>query len=210
MSKNTRNRILLTALAALLLVTLTIGGTIAWLVDTTGTVTNTFAPADIAIKLEETQDGPYQLIPGKEWNKNPTVTVFRPETDVDIYLFVEIQTTATNIAPKTVTDYLSFTNNLNSWNLVEGDALNGVWYKAIPATESPLTNLTYELIGGNTVTVNQELTADDTNDAEIVISYTAYAIQQEGFTSVQDAWAKAKTFNPDTDGSTLDTVTITP
>lgn len=45
MSKNTRNRILLTAVAALLLVAVAVGGTVAYLNATSNAVVNTFTPS---------------------------------------------------------------------------------------------------------------------------------------------------------------------
>ena len=56
MSKNTRTRILLTAVAALLLVAMTVGGTLAWLQDTSDTVENTFTASNIDVELDEIQD----------------------------------------------------------------------------------------------------------------------------------------------------------
>ena len=67
-------------LALTLVVGVVAGGTIAWLVDKTGTVTNTFTVGDVNVELTETginNDGEknFQLIPGTSYEKDPEVTI---------------------------------------------------------------------------------------------------------------------------------------
>lgn len=89
MSKNTRTRILLTAVAALLLVTMAVGGTMAWLTAKSSEVENTFTATKLEIDLTETDDPWTQkLLPGATYDKDPKVTVL---TDSEAgWLFVEI------------------------------------------------------------------------------------------------------------------------
>ena len=77
-------RLITLILAAALLLTGVVGGTIAWLIDKTDPVVNTFTYGDINIDLEETptpddDDNPdtneYEMIPGEEITKDPKVTV---------------------------------------------------------------------------------------------------------------------------------------
>ena len=71
-------------LALAMIVVCVVGGTLAWLIATTGSVTNTFTYGDINIKLEETDatvaaDGSatkeFKMIPGYTITKDPKVTV---------------------------------------------------------------------------------------------------------------------------------------
>lgn len=171
-----------------------VGGTIAWLTAETDPVVNTFTTAGIKITLIETKkpdgtdvaagvtDWSAQLVPGKEYSKNPIVSVVRPDTDVDIYLFVKFEE---NNNPST---YLNYTSNLttaNGWNLVTGQT--NVWYREVGAED---TILSWNLLDGDKVTVKDTLTKTEmpAANAAPALKYTAYAIQKDGFTDAADAW----------------------
>lgn len=209
MSKNTRNRILLTAVAALLLVCVTVGGTLAWLTDVTTEVTNTFSPADIHIDLKETVDENLQLIPGKEYNKEPKVSVDGTLTNVDIWLFVEIneQVYVNNQldANKVATTYLSYTHNTSGWTQGTGENGNGVptnvWFREVAKN----TTVEYSLLNTladstNEVKVNN-LTADDVHNVSVKLDYKAYAIQKDGFATAGLAWDQVSTLAATDDGN---------
>ena len=87
----TKSKALLLALCAVLLVTVTVFGTMAYLTST-DEVTNTFTVGKVAIKLDEAKantDGTlvagadrvkansYKLLPGHTYNKDPMVTVLK-------------------------------------------------------------------------------------------------------------------------------------
>lgn len=197
-------KILTFVLCLVLVAGLSIAGTIAWLTDTTTEITNTFTTSGIDITLIETKnpdgtevaagvtDWSAQLIPGKSYDKNPVVSVVRPETDVDVYLFVKMEDTAS--------EYLEFTNNLTSatktdadgnsvsvWTkLKDVDANTSIWYQIVEADQ---TETSWHLIGKDKVTV-KDLTKDSVAQKNVAIKYTAYAIQTEGFDSAADAWEK--------------------
>ena len=61
-------------LAVMLIVALSVAGTIAWLTDTTEEVENTFTVGNINIDLTETENT-YKIIPGTSQSKDPKVTV---------------------------------------------------------------------------------------------------------------------------------------
>ena len=70
-----RTRNTVTAILMFVLVlSFTIGGTLAWLTDTTEPVTNTFTYGDINITLAETTEV-YKMVPGNSISKDPSVTV---------------------------------------------------------------------------------------------------------------------------------------
>ncbi len=81
--------VLLVALA--LILGIAAGGTIAWLMDSTNPVVNTFTTSDIGITLTETTTA-YQMIPGHTITKDPMVTVV--EGSESCYVFVKLEKTA--------------------------------------------------------------------------------------------------------------------
>lgn len=191
-------RVLLTASLMVLVAVVSIGGTIAWLQDGTETITNTFAPTGIDITLTETANGPYKLIPGEEFDKNPIVTVVGSEKNVDIYLFVKFE----EIAPgsKTTRNYLDYTSTLNTdneWTQGDGNTIpKDVWYRTVPAST---TDQKWNLLADDKVTVLDSLTKDDMPDAnEVQLKYTAYAIQTAGFDTPEEAWEEVKDYVPTT------------
>ena len=179
-TNNARRILLLVGLMSLVAV-ISIGGTIAWLTDQTDAVTNTFTATDIEITLTETPNTDTnndkvndtwkaQLIPGKQYDKNPVVKV-EAGTDVKIYLFVKKTSTAD--------DYLTYTDNLNTnneWNPVTGET--GVWYRIVDVSDN---NKEWHLIGDDKVTVKSSLTKETMAEADVTLEYVAYACQFEGF-----------------------------
>ncbi|MBR6668131.1 MAG: SipW-dependent-type signal peptide-containing protein, partial [Clostridia bacterium] len=62
--KNTK-KILVLALAAVLLVAVSVGGTVAFLQDRTQEIVNTFTTSNIDITLEESKNLDLKMVPGK-------------------------------------------------------------------------------------------------------------------------------------------------
>lgn len=183
-------------LAMVMVLGATIGVTLAWLTDKTDSVTNTFTVGDIKIELKETwnADGDdddtindhweAQLIPGKEYTKDPVVSVDETETNVDCYLFVKFE------EENTPTTYLTYTSTLtaaNGWTLVNNTT--NVWYRVVKTDDNVKL---WHLLDGDKVTVNTALTKEDmpAADATPELVYTAYAIQKEGFATAELAWAE--------------------
>ena len=65
---------LVTAVAVVLVLCMTVAGSLAWLFDTTDEVVNTFTVGHVDIKLAETTTN-YKMIPGGTIAKDPEVTV---------------------------------------------------------------------------------------------------------------------------------------
>lgn len=177
MSKNTRNRILLTAVAALLLVVMTVGGTLAYLTATTSNVVNEFKAAGIDATLTETEsDWDMQLIPGTSKAKDPTVTV---TTSVDAWVFIKFDT---NVAEGTNTltyDFLLNNNGTDEYGCtwVQGDGTNipaNVWYTDdVKASE---TTYEWELLVGNIVSVPAAAVGTDV-DEDFTMTFDVAAVQ---------------------------------
>jgi len=183
------------ALALVLLVGAAVGGTIAWLIDKTAPVTNTFTTAGIDIDLTETfntasKEGGQmdtwtaQMIPGKEYKKDPVVAVDGTKTDIDVYLFVKFE--EKNNASTYLT-YTSLLNEANGWDLVDGQT--NVWWREVKTTDGIKS---WHLLEGDKVTVKNTVTKNNMTDAaNAELVYTAYAIQKEGFATAELAWAEA-------------------
>lgn len=205
MSKNTRTRILLTAVAALLLVTMAVGGTLAWLTDVTPPVTNTFSPSDIHIKLEESNT-PWsmQLIPGVEKAKDPKVTVDTDKTNVPIFVYVKVE------MPASLKNVLTVEINTTDWTLVAGTEVTDTTadtYTAVYSREwNPGDPSAWYVLKGTTtnangaVAVDKKLTADDLYNIKGDMVFTAYAIQQEGF-NVETGWNEVSAMAEANDGN---------
>lgn len=190
MSKNTRTRILLTAVAALLLVTMAVGGTLAWLVAETNTVENTFTTSTLDVDIKEDgavkdDDGKltqrFKMVPGEVISKKPTASIVAGSEAA--YLFVKI--TETNNAYNTNDKYVKW-EIAEGWKLVEGTT--DVYWREVAAGD----NKEYEILKGNQVTINTEITVDEM--AAIVdtlpqLTFQAYACQSANVADAKTAWS---------------------
>lgn len=190
-------RILILALSLVLVATAVVSGTLAWLTDSTGPVTNTFSPANIDIDLTETFNAKSSasatandcwkadMIPGYTYTKDPVVTV--KANSVDCYLFVEFKE-LNNAA-----NYLTYDSTLDDtdsgWTqgTGTGEGKNGVptnvWFREV--TESA-NDQSWHLLKDDKVTINGTAVTKTYMDTlygtnptaqapELV--YTAYATQ---------------------------------
>lgn len=206
-----KKKSLLLVLALVLVVSTIVGGTLAWLVDTTDEVKNTFTTAGIEITLTETPNydsngdkvnDKWQaaMIPGYEYAKDPKVTVETSTTE-DIWLFVKFE------EKNNASTYLTYTSTLtdaNGWTQGTGTGEGGngvptnVWFRIVKAAD---TTKEWSLLENNKVTVKDTLTKDNmpASTATPELTYTAYACQYmknntQNFTAAE-AWANV---NPST------------
>ena len=82
----------LSVVALVLVLCCAVGGTLAWLTDTTDPVTNTFTVGDIDIDLTESDHLDLKMIPGRTITKDPKVTV--KAGSEACWLFVKVQKSA--------------------------------------------------------------------------------------------------------------------
>ena len=75
---------------------------------------------------------------------------------------------------------------LDGWTKL-GD---GVYYKGVAANAGEQS---WSDIKDNKITVSSEITKANISDYTKGLSFTAYAIQKDGFTTVAAAWEQAKT-----------------
>ena len=176
------------------------GGTFAWLTQKTAPVINTFTYGDINIGLGETTGSNYKIIPGVNIKMDPKVTV---EADSEAcWLFVKVEENnwpdfKDGTARKV--DYAIATG----WTKLTGvEGVDDVYYREVAATGATAQEF-YVLAGKGTtgdlvngvVTVSENLTKTEVNSitagTQPTLTFTAYAVQKDGVTSVTDAWAKA-------------------
>lgn len=167
-------------------------GTLAYFTDR-AEVKNTFTVGEVRITLKETAlDGgetngnTYRLIPGKQYQKDPIVSV--SDNSEDCYLYV-----VENKGVKTE-EYIRYESNLtqaNGWSsFLDAGTQNTVYYRPVKKGD---TAREFLLIADG-ITVNPELgnaEMEGLQDSDLYLNYTAYAVQQETFTDAQDAWQKA-------------------
>lgn len=177
-------KLVVAMLAVTLLIGCAIGGTVAWLTDKTTAVTNTFTYGDINITLTETKPANQQakIIPGVDIEKDPKVTVKKDSEAC--WLFVKVEKEGTFVANK-VTYSIA-----DGWTKLTGvTGVDNVYYREVGAVTAD-TDLA--VLKDNKVTVSDTLTKEDIqNITNPTLTFTAYAVQKDGFNTAAAAWAEA-------------------
>ena len=167
--------------AFLLVIGAAVAGTVAWLTDKTVTVKNTFTVGNIAIELAETTSN-YKMVPGQTIAKDPKVSV--KAGSEACWLFIKVE------EGNKVADFIDYTID-PSWTKLE----DGVYYREAAAAD---TVQKFSVLTNDQVTVKNTVTKADMDAIEKqtvaapTLSFTAYAVQKAGITTVADAWAKAQ------------------
>lgn len=192
--KNSKlRRILLTLACAVLLVSLSVGATLAYLTSTTGVVTNTFTVGNVKITLDETDvtvlgvketdirvtENDYHLLPAHSYIKDPTVHI--DAESEDCWLFVKVTNDIAEIEDATtIADQMKALG----WTKVDGETNVYAYKEIVSAGEDVVVFNSFKIKG--TVT-KEELAAYD----EKTITVQAYAVQADGLASSADAWTAA-------------------
>ena len=184
-------KVLLLLMCAVLLVGMTIMGTVAYLTDTKS-VTNTFTVGNVAIELKEHDMNPgtgelvdkndqtdgiqtgyaskalenIKVVPGRKIMKQPVVIV--GSESEKCWLFVKVDGSVLN--------YGKFTC-ANGWSAVEGSS---GWYKM--STEA--TAGVYQVFESFDVNTDADMTALSGETTKTIV-VTAYAVQAEGMEQQQ-------------------------
>lgn len=206
-----KTKVLSLLIAAALLVTTTVFGTMAYLTDADDVV-NTFTVGSVAIQLDEADvklDGSYEtnhdsrvkandykLIPGHNYIKDPTVTVLKDSESSYIRMLVTVSNAS---ALKEV-----FGSNLPLENYVEGWDRT-VWVPNGSTNDTDKNTITYEFRYNGTVKASDSnVVLDDLFESFTIpgtitgeqlaklknttITVVAHAIQADGFTDANKAW----------------------
>lgn len=183
-------KVLILIAALILVIGGVVGGTVAWLVDSTGPVTNTFTVGDIDIDLTENTGNSYKIVPGVDIEKDPTVTV--SANSEKCYVFVKVEeknwpaVADSNNAKKVNYAIATGWTELTGITLPENTT---VYYREVNNSTSAQE---FPILLNNKITVSDTLTKAEANAiaTEPTLTFTAYAVQYEGMTDAANAWAK--------------------
>lgn len=189
-------------LAAVALVVVSVLGTMAWLTSTSDEVVNTITVGNVTIELNEPHapvNKQFLLIPGKTYDKDPTVTVGATSQPCYVRMMVTV-------------------SNAEAWDgafTTTGITANEGWTLANTTEDDVADTVTYEyryntvMNASGTATLFDELTIPSTwNNTTLAsngtVTIVAHAIQSEGFeadvehdlTAADVAWAAFNTQNP--------------
>ena len=182
------SRTLVALLAVVLVIGCVAGGTVAYLIDKSDTVTNTFTFGDINIKLEETTTE-YKIVPGVDIAKDPFVTVIGGSEKCYLFVKVEEKNWPVDAAGnKKLTYEIAGSND---WQAVPGET--NVYYQVV---ESQATNKVIPVLKGNVVHASTALTKADIETDQTKLPqliFTAYAVQYDAIADVAAAWEQAQT-----------------
>ena len=167
--KNSNAKLIAILLAVTLLIGCGIGGTIAWLIDDTETITNTFTTSEVTVEISEEYpaNSTAKMVPGDTIKKDPKVTV---SADSEYcYVFVEI------IEENDFANFMEYGVD-DVWTAVEGKT--NVYYKEI---DENTQDRTFNILAEQQVTVKSTVTMDIMGTVvegkEPSLSFKAYAIQ---------------------------------
>ncbi len=177
---------IITIIATVLVCCTVMGGTLAYLMDKTTTITNTFTVGNVDIDLTEENEGPYKMIPGSTITKDPEITVKKGSEAC--YVFVKIEETAT------ASDILSWTIATGWTQLKDGSDqdIAGVFYRTQAAIAENGVDAIYSVFQNDQVTVDSDLSAS-TNTSNCKITITGYAVQKDNVNTPYEAWQIANT-----------------
>ena len=191
-------------LALVLLVVGAAAGTLAWLTDTSDTVTNTFTTSDITVKLEEskgTASGTtnvknFKMIPGYSLDKDPKAWVVAGSEKC--YLFVKLEKS------ENFGTYMSYEvdTGKGAWTKLTGEgiaATDEIYYRVVDTNEMGETHK-FSILKGDKVNVKEEVTKAQMESLAQgtypTLKVTAYASQyqknaNENFEAIE-AWNNLK------------------
>lgn len=190
-----KTKALMLVLCAVLLVTASVLGTMAYLTST-DQVVNTFTVGKVAITLDEAKVDPdgkpvadaarvkknaYHLLPGHTYTKDPTVHV--QANSENSFIFVKVEN---GIARYEAGTTIAAQIAANGWTRLAG--VENVYYKAYTKS-AEITDLP---VFGDFTIADHANAADSWNNfsAETKVTVTAYAVQQDGFASAAAAWGE--------------------
>ena len=176
---------LMTVLALVLVIAMSVAGTVAYLTHITDPITNTFTVGNIDIGLAETTTN-FKMVPGCNIAKDPKVTV--EANSEDCWLFVKIDES------RNLDSFISYAV-ANGWT--QGDGTNipsNVWYRPV---EAATADQTFSVLAGDQVTVNNNVTKTMMDGLKVdgaiqpTLTFTACAVQADGFATASAAYVEA-------------------
>lgn len=214
--KNSKlRRVLMLLACAVMIVSLSVGATLAYLTATTKPVINSFTVGNVSFDdgevgndLDEAKvdqygvpvqgadrvtENSYKLVPGHKYTKDPTVHI--GSNSEDGYLFVRVENGIADIEAADVKDTdgnvttavtIATQMVAKGWIALNNANYPNVYYKAAPVKKDA------------DVVVFESFTLKDDIDQETLKTYAnktitiqAYLVQADGFESATDAWTAA-------------------
>lgn len=191
-----KKKILLPVLAIGLVICCAVGVTFAWLIDVTKPVVNTFTTGDITITLDETTTD-FKMVPGNPIAKDPKVTV--EAGSEACWVFVKVEKSSN------YDQFLEPYAMADDWTYLLKDADgNDIYYHEIDAYVNSDTPL--QVLKGSTVNPDGEVTVKTdvtkqmmnglTSETYPTLTFTAYAVQKDGFETAFEAWTEVLNLPP--------------
>lgn len=197
-----KKKAIVAVVALVLVLCCAMGGTLAWLVDSTTEVKNTFTYGDINISLWEhelNEDGltlstgvftgkeqtGFKMIPGNKIEKDPTITVMADSEACWLFVKIDESTNFDGFMTYEIAD---------GWTQGDGTVIPAnVYYREVPATED---DAKFAVLKDNKVHVKEgvlktELEALDDN-TKPTLTFTAYAVQKANVANEATAWTIAQ------------------
>ena len=164
-------------LAVALLITVSVGVTVALLVASSNPVVNTFTIGSVNISMEESTGDVYTMIPGTPVPKDPTVTV--SANSEGCWLFVQV-------GKENDFDAFCEYEIASGWSVLDGQA--DVFYRLVDKSSS---NQTFSVLKDDSIYIKDSLTEEqlDAVANHPKLTFTAYAVQKDGALSVAEAWS---------------------
>lgn len=185
-----KKKILVSSAAVILALCLVIGGTMAWLVDDTAEVKNTFTVGDINIELKETTGTSYKMVPGSSINKDPKVTV--KANSEACYLFVKIDESSNfdDFITYAIADGWTFYNTAATGSSIDTATNDSYYiYRTVAASTS---DTSFSVLSGDTVsvkgTVEKSAMEALTATTYPTLKFKAYAVQSANVADVATAY----------------------
>lgn len=174
--RSVKKKISWLGLVITLIAFVSVSATLAYLVASSRTITNTFTVGNIEITLTESTGNTYKIIPGTTVEKDPTVTV-KGGSDA-CWLFVKVEKT------DGFDSYMTFEPDVG-WTILEG--AEGIYYRQV---ETSSDDTAFSVLKNDTVTIKDTVTEEQLAelDKNPSLQFTAHAIQIEGNETAQIAW----------------------
>lgn len=188
--KRVSHKLIPLVVAVTLVVGVAIGGTVAYIVNKSNTITNTFTVGDVKLELTET-DSPsgstgshiYEMTPKAKITKDAKITI--KQGSVAHWLFVKIDSS------DSLSNFIEYKVS-NGWEQL--DSNSGVYYQKREAQTTGDVSLSVfqdDQVETKNFTRDQ---IDAINNVNPTMTITAYAIQQDGFDNAIGAWSQVKDY----------------
>lgn len=171
-----KKRIWWLVLAAALVLAISVGTTVAYLVASSGTVRNTFTVGSVSIALTETTGEAYKLTPGLAVAKDPTVTVLAGSEGCWLFVKVEKSGPFDTFCSYAMAD---------GWSALPGHS--GLYYRQV---ERATQSMAFPVLKNNAVQVSAAVTEEMLGALQQppTLKFTAYAVQSDGLDTAHEAW----------------------